>query len=110
MTTKNFNKIISRNKEVLGGTPVFKGTRVPVKTFFEYLKAGQALDEFHEDFPSVSCEKSISLLDHVEQQLNNVESFSFQELSPITSSLIGILKDSNLKEEDYKHYLKNKYL
>jgi uncharacterized protein (DUF433 family) len=44
----------ARDPEVLGGTPVFAGTRVPVQTLWEYLRAGQSLDEFLDDFPTVT--------------------------------------------------------
>jgi uncharacterized protein (DUF433 family) len=45
--------IIRRDPEVLGGTPVFAGTRVPVQTLFDYLEAGDSIDEFLEGFPTV---------------------------------------------------------
>ena len=54
--------IISRDPEILGGTPVFAGTRVPIKAIFDYLEAGDDLDEFLDDFPSVSREQAIGLL------------------------------------------------
>jgi len=57
------NKIISCNKEVLGGTPVFKGTRVPVKALWDYLKAGDTVEEFLEDFPAVKREQAIALIE-----------------------------------------------
>jgi uncharacterized protein (DUF433 family) len=46
-------KLIERTDEILGGTPVFVGTRVPVRTLFDYLEAGDHLDDFLDDFPSV---------------------------------------------------------
>ena len=49
--------------EILGGTPVFKGTRVPVRILFEHLQAGDSLDIFLEDFPSVSRELAIQVLE-----------------------------------------------
>lgn len=49
--------------EILGGTPVFVGTRVPVSTLLEYLEAGDPLDEFLEDFPSVGRAQAIALLE-----------------------------------------------
>ena len=55
--------IINRDPEILGGTPVFMGTRVPVKAIFDYLEAGDDLDEFLDDFPSVSREQALSLLE-----------------------------------------------
>jgi uncharacterized protein (DUF433 family) len=47
------HKIINIDREILGGTPVFNGTRVPIKNLFDYLKEGETTDEFLEDFPSV---------------------------------------------------------
>lgn len=55
--------IIERRSEILGGTPVFKNTRVPVKTFFEYLEAGHSLNEFLDDFPTVSRKQAIKVLE-----------------------------------------------
>jgi uncharacterized protein (DUF433 family) len=46
--------IISRSNDVMGGTPVFAGTRVPVQTLLDYLKAGDSIGEFLEGFPSVT--------------------------------------------------------
>ena len=54
--------IISRDPEILGGTPVFAGTRVPIKAIFDYLEAGDDLDEFLDDFPSVSRDQAIGIL------------------------------------------------
>jgi uncharacterized protein (DUF433 family) len=49
--------------EVLGGTPVFAGTRVPIRVFFEHLEAGDSLELFVQDFPSVSRELAIQVLE-----------------------------------------------
>jgi uncharacterized protein (DUF433 family) len=46
----------------MSGTPVFRGTRVPMQTFIEYLQAGDSIDEFLEGFPSVSREQVIAFL------------------------------------------------
>ena len=46
--------LIERNPDILGGTPVFAGTRVPVRALMEHLEAGDRLDDFLEDFPTVS--------------------------------------------------------
>ena len=54
---------IDRNPDILGGTPVFAGTRVPVRILMEYLEAGDRLDDFLEDFPSVSRDQAIALLE-----------------------------------------------
>ena len=54
---------IERNPDILGGTPVFSGTRVPVRTLMEHLEAGDRLDDFLEDFPTVSREQALKALD-----------------------------------------------
>lgn len=56
--------LITIDPDILGGTPVFKGTRVPLKTLFEYLENNYSLDEFHECFPSVNRESVERLLAH----------------------------------------------
>lgn len=53
----------------MGGAPVFRGTRVPVQTFFEYLEAGHPLDDFLEDFPTVSRQQAIEVLELTKEQL-----------------------------------------
>jgi len=68
--------IINIDPEILSGQPVFTGTRVPVETLFDHLEAGVSLDEFLDDFPGVSKEQAISLLDMASKLLTskNVES------------------------------------
>ncbi len=56
-------KVINIDKEILGGTPVFNGTRVPIKNLFDYLETGETIDEFLDDFPSVKREQIIKLLE-----------------------------------------------
>lgn len=58
------NSVITRDPELLGGTPVFRGTRVPFQALLDYLEGGQALDEFLEDFPTVTREAAIQALEH----------------------------------------------
>lgn len=53
---------ISSSPEILGGTPVFSGTRVPIQTLFDYLEGGDSLDEFIDDFPTVTREKAVAVL------------------------------------------------
>lgn len=55
--------VVHSDPEILGGTPVFVGTRVPVKTLYDYLEAGDTLDEFLNDFPSVTREQAIAALE-----------------------------------------------
>ena len=57
------NEIINVDEDILGGQPVFKGTRVPVESLFDHLEAGVPLDEFLDDFPTVAKEQAIALLD-----------------------------------------------
>jgi len=59
------NKIIVKDPEILGGTPVFCGTRVPLQNLLDYLEAGETLDEFLDDFPSVSREQAIAALQEI---------------------------------------------
>ena len=54
--------VISRSPDVMGGTPVFAGTRVPVQTLLDYLEAGESIDDFLAGFPSVSGEQVIIFL------------------------------------------------
>ncbi len=65
----NASDLITVDPDILGGTPVFKGTRVPVKTLFDYLEANYTLDEFLECFPSVSREMACRLLERSESAL-----------------------------------------
>ena len=55
-------QVIKSDPEVLGGTTVFTGTRVPVQTLIDYLKAGDSLDDFLDGFPSVSREQAEAFL------------------------------------------------
>ena len=61
--------IITRDNEILGGTPVFAGTRVPVDTLIAHLKAGDPLGKFLDDFPSVSREQAEAFLELAQQVL-----------------------------------------
>ncbi|WP_299426398.1 DUF433 domain-containing protein [uncultured Meiothermus sp.] len=61
--------VISCNPDVMGGTPVFAGTRVPVQTLLDYLEAGDSIDEFLAGFPSVSREQVIEFLEQAKDRL-----------------------------------------
>ena len=63
------NKFIGSSKKILGGTPVFRGTRVPVKTLIDYLEGGKTLDEFLDDFPSVKKYQATGLLEKLKSTL-----------------------------------------
>jgi uncharacterized protein (DUF433 family) len=55
--------LVHRDPDILGGTPVFVGTRVPVKTLFDYLEAGDSLEVFLDAFPSVSRKQAVAALE-----------------------------------------------
>jgi uncharacterized protein (DUF433 family) len=57
------NSLITISSETMGGTPVFAGTRVPVQTLFEYLEAGDTIDDFLNGFPTVTREQVVGLLE-----------------------------------------------
>jgi uncharacterized protein (DUF433 family) len=60
---------ISIDKEVMSGTPVFVGTRVPIQNLFDYIEGGEDLAEFLDDFPSVSKESAVALLEMAKKSL-----------------------------------------
>jgi len=66
--------LISRNPNVMGGTPVFYDTRVPVQTLLDYLEAGESIDAFLEGFPSITRAQVIAFLEEAKDRL--VESTS----------------------------------
>jgi uncharacterized protein (DUF433 family) len=63
-------EIIHSNPEVLGGTPVFTGTRVPVRSLFDHLEAGDSIDDFLEGFPSVRRNQVIALLEISQERVS----------------------------------------
>jgi uncharacterized protein (DUF433 family) len=63
------NQIVHSDPEVVSGTPVFVGTRVPAKALIDYLTGGETIDEFLDDFPGVSREQAIAFLEEVGRAL-----------------------------------------
>jgi uncharacterized protein (DUF433 family) len=61
--------VIIKDEKILGGTPVFRGTRVPFQALLDYLEGGQNLEEFLEDFPTVSREVAIAALELAKSSL-----------------------------------------
>jgi uncharacterized protein (DUF433 family) len=61
--------IITASPDIMGGTPVFAKTRVPVQTLLDYLKAGESIDDFLEGFPTVSKEQVVAFLEEAEEQI-----------------------------------------
>jgi len=62
--------VIVRDKDILGGTPVFRGTRVPVQNMVDYLEGGETLEDFLEGFPTVTREAALAALEEAGGQLN----------------------------------------
>ena len=67
MTSRS--RVVHSDPDILGGTPVFIDTRVPIKTLLDYLEAGDSLDEFLDHFPSVSREQAIATLELAKEML-----------------------------------------
>jgi len=65
--------VISRDPEILGGTPVFAGTRVPVRILLEHFEAGDRIDDFLNDYPTVSREQAVALLDLAISRLTDID-------------------------------------
>ena len=61
--------VISRDHEILGGAPVFTGTRVPVQALLDYLEGSQSLQEFLDDFPTVERDQAITVLEQLKDIL-----------------------------------------
>ena len=60
---------VSVDREVMGGTPVFENTRVPVQTLIDYLEGGESIDDFLKGFPSVTREQVIELLEEAKERI-----------------------------------------
>ncbi|HXH66410.1 MAG TPA: DUF433 domain-containing protein [Candidatus Limnocylindrales bacterium] len=62
-------EVIVKDPQILGGTPVFRGTRVPVQTLFDYLEGGETLESFLQGFPTVSREAALAALEEAKHLL-----------------------------------------
>lgn len=62
-------KLIERTRDILGGAPVFAGTRVPVQTLIDYIQANHSVDEFLDDFPTVARAQVIGVLEMMKQSV-----------------------------------------
>jgi len=65
----NQTRVVTASPDVMGGTPVFSGTRVPVQTLLDYLEAGQSIDDFLEGFPSVNRQQVIAFLEEAKDRV-----------------------------------------
>jgi uncharacterized protein (DUF433 family) len=61
--------VVCRDPEIMSGTPVFCGTRVPVQTLLDYIEAGETIDDFLEGFPSVTREQVVAFLEQAKERL-----------------------------------------
>ena len=68
----SLNDVIVKDPDVLGGTPVFRGTRVPLQALFDSIEGGETLEEFLEGFPSVSREMAVAALEQARELLSKV--------------------------------------
>ena len=64
--------VVTSSKDVMGGTPVFAGTRVPIQTLIDFLKAGDSIDDFLEGFPTVSRNQVLEFLQEAEHQMEKI--------------------------------------
>ena len=69
MNISRADEVIVKDRDILGGTPVFRGTRVPFQALLDYLEGGQTLDEFLDDFPTVSKELAVAALEYAKSLL-----------------------------------------
>jgi uncharacterized protein (DUF433 family) len=63
------SSVVTIDPEIMSGTPVFAGTRVPIRTLIDHIQAGDSLDVFLEDFPSVSREQALAFLDEANDRV-----------------------------------------
>ena len=68
-TRLKIDKLVTCDAEIMSGTPVFKNTRVPIKNLIDYLETGESLDNFLEDFPSVSRDQAVQTLELATEML-----------------------------------------
>ncbi|MEO1214101.1 MAG: DUF433 domain-containing protein [Bacteroidota bacterium] len=74
-------RVINIDQEILGGTPVFMGTRVPIKNLFDYLEEGEPISEFLDDFPTVKSEQVFAVLQISQQLLMNVTKVAHENIA-----------------------------
>ena len=74
-------RVINIDQEILGGTPVFMGTRVPIKNLFDYLEEGEPISAFLDDFPTVKSEQVFAVLQISQQLLMNVTKVAHENIA-----------------------------
>ena len=73
---QSLSAVIHSDPDILGGTPVFVGTRVPIDNLLDYLEAGDTLDDFLDDFPSVTRDQAVASLQWAKQALSSHANFA----------------------------------
>ena len=92
------NRVININPEILGGTPVFYGTRVPIKNLFDYLETGESIDEFLSDFEGVGKDQVVKVLEMSHKFLiENLGETMFLSCNPVNREMLltSITQDKN---------------
>ena len=67
------DSVVNISKDVMGGTPVFAGMRVPIQTLIDFLTAGDTIDDFIDGFPTVTREQAVRVLEHFKSTLNDIK-------------------------------------
>ena len=88
------SSVIARDPETCGGDPIFAGTRVPVRIFFECLRAGYTVKLFVDQYPAVKKEQAVALLDEVRMQIDGQRVAGHDE-----RSAAGVLKGARVKKQ-----------
>lgn len=98
-------ELIERNPEKLGGTPVFPGTRVPIKHLFDYLNAGDGIETFLQQFPSVSRDQALAVVDASRNSLLSVPADGQTRLQFMREAVNDelFMADLNAAMEDFRN-------
>jgi uncharacterized protein (DUF433 family) len=98
-------ELIERNPGKMSGTPVFSGTRVPIKHLFDYLEEGESLEDFLDQFPTVSREQAVAVLSASKESLLNtpMNTAALLELMNQAADDELFLADLNATMEDFKN-------
>jgi len=105
-------ELIERNPEKMSGTPVFSGTRVPIKHLFDYLEGGESLEEFLDQFPTVSRQQALAVLSASRESLLNTPTSTKARLELMREAANDelYLADLNATLEDFRHADKLEHL
>jgi len=86
----NIDQLVEVDPEKMSGTPVFTGTRVPIRNLFDYLEGGDSLEVFLDDFPTVSKEQAQGVLEASRQLL--LDKYRYEDLRPLVPQALESLK------------------